>query len=216
MLICVIATYNEQEMIGRAIGSALEAGCDSVHVFDGGWDDYAEGASTDHTVRVAELAGATVHGPLATTQAEKRTLMFHLCDATDGDMVLSLDADETLDGRFPEGLPLEHHHVWLQNMAPNDMPGVRLDWPWGDAGTVPFPLLRLFAYSPGLACYTGGVWTENGKLIQPYDDAANPLLPIVPGMRILHHAHERSPERIERKRAFYRAEHARRRNLKPL
>lgn len=196
MLICVISTFRDDDCVDRAWQSAYAAGVDYVQLFDGPWQGFVPGAWE--------------------TQAEKRTRMFHECAVGPGDFVLSLDADEEVDGTFPTDLPLQHHHVWLQNTGDNDLPGVRLEWPWGDGGTKPFPLLRLFAYSPGLACYTGGVWTENGALIRPYDDRANPLLPIVEGVRILHHAHERSPERQAQKEAFYRKDHPRRRLLPPL
>lgn len=209
-LICVMSVYEEEDLILRALNSLHDSGVDAVHVFDGAWRDFGEGPSRDATVMLAGEWGATVwqvETPWESQEA-KRTFMFHNCGATSDDHIFVFDADEELEGRFPT-LPHQHHNVMVKCVGPNDLPGIRGEWPNGDYAPFYKPELRVFAYHQSLECrWPGGYWSDD-KRIQAYDGSRS-ALPEVHGVSFLHHGNDRSAARKRHKREFYALEHPRR------
>ena len=85
----IVICLNEERKIGRCLASL--AWVDELVVVDGG--------STDRTVSIARIHGATVHANRWPGYAAQRT--FALARAT-GEWVVSLDADEELEARLIE------------------------------------------------------------------------------------------------------------------
>ena len=211
MLICVMAVFEEEDLLPGALASLVDSGVDRVYVFDGAWTGFGDGISRDRTREIAGEYGAHVSAGCWSSQEAKRTAMFWLCGAGDGDHVFVFDADERLEGRFPDLDSEQHYNVLVKCVGPNDLPGVRGEWPCGDYFPDWKPELRVFAYSRSLECrWPGGYWDAGGR-IEPYADPSGaPRLPVLDGVRFTHHGAERSPERIARKLAYYRREHPRR------
>lgn len=217
-LIAVVSVYNEQALIVRAVTSLFAGGVDSVHVFDGAWGGFGgadgTGASDDDTMPLAGALGCVLHHPeeMWPSQEAKRTRMFHEVEASDDDHVLVFDADEELEGAFPPLVAGQHYNLMVRCVGPNDMPGVRGEWPNGDYYAGYKPEVRVFAYDDKLHCkWPGGYWDWAGR-IEPYANAkGDPLLPVVDGVSFLHHGNDRSALRKEQKLAFYESEHPRRR-----
>lgn len=220
-LLCVVAAYNEERLLADCVRSALVVSVDEVHVFDGAWRAGRDGpafggarkaASTDRTADVARDAGAVFHERrgLWAHQGEKRTAMFHSCGAGPGDHVFVLDADERAAGRFPDELPDQAVNVLLRSVGPNDLPGVRSNWPKGDYCPTDRPCLRVFAWRPDLSCIAPGHYIADGARIDPYDGRAS-RLPLVETVRVEHHANLRDEERLAWKRAYYAVDHPARR-----
>lgn len=217
-LLCVVAAYNEERLLGDCVRSALDAGVDEVHVFDGAWRAGNLGpafanamfaGSTDATEAVAREAGAVFHPAGETVwldQGTKRTAAFHGCGAGPGDLLFVLDADERAVGRFPDRLPDVSHNVLLRSVGPNDLPGVRAEFPKGDYSEAPRPALRLFAWRPDLACIQPGHYVVDGRRINPYDGRES-RLPLVTEVCVEHHANLRDRERLDAKRAYYAVDH---------
>lgn len=217
-LLCVVAVYNEEGLLHDAIRSALAAGVDEVHVFDGAWRAGDSGPafaaakqpiSTDATAAVAADAGAVFHPApeaLWDDQGAKRSAAFHGCGAVDGDHVFVLDADERVIGSFPT-LPPGPVNVLLRSVGPNDLPGVRANFPKGDYRPTPRPALRVFPWTPDLECICPGNYIADGIRIKPYDGRGGSLLPLVDQVCIEHHANLRDEDRLAAKRAYYEADH---------
>jgi glycosyltransferase involved in cell wall biosynthesis len=84
-LSCTLATYNEEENIGRCLDSVREL-ADEIVIIDGG--------STDRTVEIAKNYGARI-------EARENPKMFHVNknkanDLAQGEWILQLDADEVV------------------------------------------------------------------------------------------------------------------------
>lgn len=216
-LLCVVAAYNEERLLADCVRSALAAGVDECHVFDGAWRAGDSGPafagassapSTDDTAGVAERAGAIVHPPLGLweNQGAKRTAMFHGAGAGPGDHLFVLDADERVTGRFPDELPDEPVNVLLRSVGPNDLPGIRADWPDGDYSLEPRPCLRVFAWRPDLACIDPGHYIADGERIDPYHGRRS-ILWLARSVCVEHHANLRDRERLAQKRDYYRVDH---------
>lgn len=221
-VIGTIPAYNEAGDIGDAVRSLFEVGCDQVFVLDGAWlaadgRPFLDGGgqSTDGTAEEARAAGASYRewAPRGGDGA-KRTALVHMCGAREGDRILLLDADERATGSLPDVLPRRHACVILRNEGENDLPGFRSDWPLGDGGPHPVPLMRLLAYHPTLECTGPGHWYERGRKIQTYAFATveRPLdpeqasaLPILEGLEIVHLCGRRDPDRVAAKVAYYEA-----------
>jgi hypothetical protein len=222
-LLCVVAAYNEEGLLHDAIRSSLTAGADEVHVFDGAWRAGGHGpafaaakqpGSTDATAAVAADAGAIFHpapASLWADQGAKRTAMFHQCGAGAGDHVFVLDADERVTGTFPPTIPPGPINVLLRSIGPNDLPGVRANFPRGDYRPTPRPALRVFAWTTDLECVCPGHYIAAGIRIEPYDGRGDSLLPLVDQVCIEHHPNLRDEDRLAAKRAYYAADHPQRR-----
>ena len=235
----LIPAFDEEANIYDAVTSLFTVGCDRVVVLDGAYR-YANGrsfmgggcSSSDETQAEAESAGAIVVTPKRLPRfGEKRDMLLRLADADEGDHVLFLDADERAVGRIPAGVD-GHACVLLRNLKPNDLPGLRSEWPRGDAGPV-VPLLRFLRWSPTLRFLGPGRFAEEGELVRPYlvqafglvaDATDDPVvrraylavrelegalpadlacvLPLLDGLEI-HHLKEHSAERVEAKREVY-------------
>lgn len=208
----LICAYNEAATISRAVGSLLDVGCDRVVVVDGHWSPEFGAApySTDGTEAAAVVAGAEWVRPAVTWDSDggKRDTAVHVAGCRPGDQLFLLDADEVAVGSL-EGAPAGHGCVLLRNLCPNDLPGIRRDWPRGDYAPV-VPLLRWLRYSPGLSCTAPGKYREDGRPIRPYvlgtleglspEEACE--LPLLPNVRVDHYG-QPSPERVLAKRAYY-------------
>lgn len=215
-----MSVFEEEKLLPGALDSLTESGISELVVFDGAWRGFgyhaddcdAElGMSRDETINIAEDRGIPVVSfPLVwDSQEHKRSAMFHGCGAQPGDHVFVFDADERLEGRFPDLTPGVNYNVMVKCVGPNDMPGIRGVWPRGDYYDDYKPELRVFAYDPQLECkWPGGYWNAAGK-IEPYVGSAS-RLPVVPGLSFTHHGNEREPERIAKKVDFYQREHPRR------
>jgi hypothetical protein len=214
-LIVVLSVWNEEQMLPGALKSLDHAGVDSVVVFDGAWRGFAdpgEWLSSDRTVSIATKWGAHVHQPARPwdSQEEKRTAMFHHCGSAPGDHIFVMDADERVEGRFPARLP-GHANVLVKCVGPNDLPGIRGEWPRGDYYPDWKPELRLFRYSHELRCLWPGGYADSDGRIEAYADyQGTSALPVLDGVRFTHHGAERSAERIQRKIRYYEQEHPRR------
>lgn len=223
-LLALISAYNEEGLLADAVRSALAAGVDEVHVFDGAWRaagptgpafaNARRPGSTDRTGEVARSAGARVHPArrLWDDQGAKRSAMFQRCGARKGDHLLVLDADERVAGYFPDRLPPGHLNVLLKSIGENDLPGIRGVFPKGDYSPKPRPCLRLFAWEPELRCLQPGDYFIGDLRVIPYDDIGGSLLPVIDQVLIEHHPNLRSAERLEAKRSYYEAEHPVRRD----
>lgn len=217
MIIAVMCVFEEEALLERAVRSLQKGGVDEVHVFDGAWDGFGgddEGWSMDGTMEIAASLGCHTHFPdrMWDSQEQKRTAMFHACGAAEGDHVLVFDADEELEGRFGELRPGQHHNMMVRCVGPNDMPGVRGEWPNGDYAPYYKPELRVFAYDGELACLWPGRYRDARGHISAYTgNAGTSALPIVRGASFLHHGNDRSEERRAAKLAYYEREHPRRR-----
>jgi len=186
-------------------------------VFDGAWRAGNNGpafaaakqpGSTDATATVASEAGAIFHptSALWDDQGAKRTAMFHGCGAVDGDHLFVLDADERVAGTF-SSIPPGPVNVLLQSIGPNDLPGVRANFPKGDYRPTPRPALRVFPWTPDLECICPGHYIAAGIRIEPYDGRGESLLPLVDQVCIEHHPNLRDEDRLAAKRAYYKADH---------
>jgi hypothetical protein len=215
-LLVVVSAYNEEGLLFDCVRSALDAGVDEVHVFDGAWRagragpafaGAREGASTDRTREVAEDAGAVFHPRMTLWehQGDKRTYAFHGCGAQEGDHVLILDADERIRGQFPEELPELPFNVMLVSIGENDLPGIRKEFPYGDYSATPRPCFRGLPYEPKMECVAPAWYKWRGQVVQPYVGTAS-RLPVV-DVLIEHYANLRDAERLEQKRAYYLEDH---------
>jgi glycosyltransferase involved in cell wall biosynthesis len=92
MLSVVIITYNEEKNIGRCIDS-VQGIADEVIVLDS--------YSTDDTVPLAVSKGATVYNESFEGYIEQKNKALSLARH---DFILSLDADEAIDGRLEESI----------------------------------------------------------------------------------------------------------------
>src|SRR5215471_15253756 len=213
-IVAVMSVYEEHALLTRAVRSLQDGGISDIHVFDGAWGDFSGdrecGASRDGTVSLAEELGCRIHTRYRPweSQEAKRTAMFHACGAHNGDHVLVFDADEEFEGTLaPEDLePFAHHCLMVRCVVPNDMPGIRSEWPEGDYYAGYKPELRIFAWMPELRCaWPGGYWDRFGR-IEPYVgegvDTAS-ALPMPFGASFLHHGNDRTPERQARKVDYY-------------
>lgn len=221
-LLCIVAVYNEEALLGDCLDSIGGAGVDAVHVFDGAWRSGCNGGpgfagarranSTDRTERVARQRGATYHRryKLWEHQGEKRTAMFHGCGAGPGDHLLIVDADERLVGRFPRYLPEGDLCVPLISVGANDLPDIRRAFPQGDYSAVLRPALRVFEWAEDLTCLAPGHYVSCGRVVR-FWDGSKPLLPVVNQVRIEHHANLRDRRRLRAKRAYYKLDHPARR-----
>jgi hypothetical protein len=200
----LIEAFEEEALIGEAVRSALEAGADHVHVWDGAFHGYADhSTSHDDMLVVARRAGAIVHEHgWWHDRAEKRTAIFQQSGCKPGDHVLLLDADERMVGVIPRRLKVRHALVSFVNVGPNDMPGVRKEWPRGDYSTTPYPALRILSWSPELRCVMGGSYADLGGRIFGMVKG-EPVLPVIAGLLIEHHAHLRTEAEVEARRSFY-------------
>lgn len=219
-VIGLVPVFEEAGNIGDCVESMLHAGCDRVVCLDGAYKA-ADGhsfmgggvRSDDGTVEIAEQAGATVIVPTRQPRfGEKRQLLLELCDASPGDHVLFMDADERAFGRLAD-VPDGHACVLLRNLKPNDLPDIRMEWPHGDAGPA-VPLLRLLRWTPGLRFLSPGQFSDEHGLVTPYLNDSLELyevadqprlacaLPLLDGIEI-HHVAEHTPERVAWKRRFY-------------
>jgi glycosyltransferase involved in cell wall biosynthesis len=132
-LTIAILAKNEEEMIGRAIASALFA--DEVLVIDGG--------SEDRTVEISELAGGRVIERPFDDFARQRN---YALEAARGEWVLFLDADERIGKELASEIRklLKRHPdadayaVPRKNMAL----GRWLEWHLGGAADMPVRLMR--------------------------------------------------------------------------
>ncbi len=217
MLIAVMSVYEEEMLLGRAIDSLRAGGVERIHVFDGAWSDFDEdnalGLSRDATAQVAIERACVWHEPERKweSQEEKRTVMFHQCGATVDDHVLVFDADEELEGSFTPLARGQHYNLMVKCVGPNDLPGIRGEWPNGDYYPDYKPELRVFAWSEYLVCRWPGGYFDGPERIEAYANYAGaPLLPVVGGVSFLHHGNDRSEERRLQKIAFYEKEHPRR------
>jgi hypothetical protein len=220
-LIAVMSVFEEEDLMERAVLSLRRGGVRAIHVFDGAWDgfagrdeEYDEGWSMDGTMEVAGRLHCASHFPsgMWESQEAKRTYMFHHCDARGGDHVLVFDADEELEGAFSKLLPGKHHNLMVRCVGPNDMPGVRGEWPNGDYAPYYKPEVRVFAYDPELRCVFPGRYRDSRGHIRPYSDAGGTsALPVAEGVSFLHHGNDRTPERRAAKLAYYEREHPKRR-----
>lgn len=213
-----MAVWNEEALLPDALESLNAAGVQmhNVLVFDGAWKGFGQKPggrsphSTDRTEAVVFGAGAYwLPSPPSgwESQEEKRNAMFSYA-YQDYDVAFVMDADERLEGRFPDRLLDGHANVMVKCVGENDLPGIRGEWPRGDYYADWKPELRLFRLSSELHCkWPGGYWDADGK-IEPYADyAGTPALPVLDGVRFTHHGADRSPDRIEQKIAYYHAEH---------
>ena len=213
-LTCVMCVYEEEDLLPGALRSLEASGVDRVAVYDGAWEGFGDGPSGDRTVAIAREWGADpvfeVDAPWR-SQEEKRTTMFRTCGAVEGDHVFVFDADERLEGTFPALRPGQHYNVAVKCVGPNDMPGIRGEWPRGDYAPYYKPEIRIFAWHPDLHClWPGGYWIGEQR-IEPYKNAqGDPLLPVAANVSFLHLGNRRDPERIARKIAYYREEHPKR------
>lgn len=215
-VITVMSVYEEEDLLPRALESLLAADAGPIHVFDGAWrgfEDGGDGRSKDRTVEIAKDYGCVVHERFRPweSQEAKRTHMFQACGAHVGDHIFVLDADEEVEGSFAdEQLDVgQHYNAMVKCVGPNDMPGIRGEWPHGDYFPDWKPEIRVFAWDQVLHCkWPGGYWDQFGR-IEPYLGVGS-ALPILSSVRFLHHGNDRTPERIERKIAFYEREHPRR------
>lgn len=220
-VIAVLAVYNEEALIGQAVESLRGIGVDQVVVFDGAWEGFGDGNSTDGTAVIAvDLVGADNvimrNGPWPSQEA-KRTAMFRHCGARDGDYILVADADEVWEGTLPDEAPAGHMNVMVRCVGENDLPGIRGTWPHGDYCPDWKPELRCFFWNPTLECAWPGGYLDGDSFIQPYNDLhlwetkGASALPVLDGVRFEHHGNSRSPERIAQKIAYYEREHPKRR-----
>jgi glycosyltransferase involved in cell wall biosynthesis len=229
-LCVVMAVYNEELLLPGALQSLDAAGVSmsDVLVFDGAWDRFDElmvdqseepvmrigRGSTDETAWVVEKFAARwlpVPSVGWESQEAKRTAMFLQAVAEGYTHAFVMDADERVEGRFPAELPDGHANVMVKCVGPNDLPGIRGEWPHGDYYPDYKPELRLFKLSPALHCkWPGGYWDEQGQ-VQPYADArGTSALPVLDGVSFTHHGGERSPERLAEKIRYYEQEHPQR------
>jgi hypothetical protein len=214
-LIVVIAAFEEEALLPGALASLETAGVDRVELYDGSWGTFSDHPlSQDRTVEIARAWGCHIYQPDTPpwhSQEVKRTTMFHLGPRADGDHVFVMDCDERVEGCFPRPLPDGHANVMVACVGPNDMPGIRGEWPRGDFSNEYKPEIRLFRWSPALQClWPGGYADERGR-IHPYRNAqGDSALPVLRGVSFTHHGAERSPERIEQKIAYYHDEHPKR------
>lgn len=214
MVIGLVPVFEEANNIGYCVESMLAAGCDRVVCLDGAYR-YVDGSSfmgggvrsDDGTVEVAEAAGAEVIVPDRQPRfGEKRQMLLEQCGAGDGDHVLIMDADERAVGRLDD-LPDGHACVVFRNLKPNDLPGLRMVWPHGDAGDV-LPHLRVLRWSRGLRFVGFGEFEENGHPVRAYTDKLDGTLeqacalPLIEGFEI-HHVAPASAERVAAKRKAY-------------
>lgn len=221
-LLCVVAAYNEERLLADCVRSALSTGVDEVHVFDGAWRAGQHGpafagarkaASTDATADVAREAGAVFHPRRGfwPDQGAKRTAAFHQVGAGRGDHLFIVDADERVTGRFPPGLADGPSNVILRSVGPNDLPGVRANFPKGDYSAKPRPCLRVFAWRPDLACICPGHYVSDGVRVEPYDGRGRTRLPLIDTVLVEHHPNLRDTERLGWKRDYYAVDHPARR-----
>lgn len=217
MVIAVMSVYEEEELLARAIRSLRAGGVERTVCFDGAWEGFGEHPqSTDRTREVALAEGAALahaDGYWESQQA-KRTHMFHHCGARPGDHVLVFDADEELEGVFPTLLRGQHYNLMVKCVGPNDMPGVRGEWPNGDYYPDYKPEVRVFAYDEELRCVFPGRYKDALGHVRAYRaGSADPALPVLEGVSFLHHGNDRSAERKAAKLSYYAREHPRRREL---
>lgn len=218
-VIAVMAVYNEEALIGQAVESLQRIGVDRVVVFDGAWEGFGDGPSTDRTCDVAlDLDCTVIAGPRPwPSQEAKRTAMFRQSGAKRGDYVIVADADEVWEGILPDEAPAGHMNVMVRCVGENDLPGIRGTWPNGDYCPDWKPELRCFFWNPSLECAWPGGYLDGDNFIQPYNDLhvwetkGPSALPVLDGVRFEHHGNSRSPERIAQKIAYYEREHPKRR-----
>lgn len=212
MVICVMCVYNEEKLLPRALKSLEGSGVGRIVVFDGAWQGFGDGPSTDRTVEIAREAGCEVwevDEPWE-SQEYKRTFMFHNCGAQQGDYIFVFDADEELEGKFTALVMQEHHNIQVKCVGENDLPGIRGIWPAGDYAPYYKPELRIFSHRPNLHClWPGGYWVGNLK-IKAYTGICDSRLPIAPTVSLLHHGNDREPERKQQKIDYYEVEHPKR------
>ena len=214
----VISVFNEEDMLPDCLASIAGTGIapDRVVVVDGAWQGGRDGAhtfagsagpSTDATEEIVRTAGANwlpVEKPWPSQEA-KRSAMFKVAGA---ERVLVMDADERLVGSPPSEWPDWHSNVMIKDVGENDMPGVRGEWPLGDYCADFKPELRFFRVTADLECAYPGGYISGGRIIKAYADAAGTsALEILEGLKIEHHANERSEQRKQDKRAYYKVEH---------
>lgn len=201
----LIEAFEEEELIGACVWSALDAGADHVHVWDGAFYNFADHPrSYDDTLAVAREHGATAHEHgWWRNRGDKIDAMFQQSGLGPGDHALILDADERLVGVIPKRRGFDHALVYLVNAGPNDMPGVRKVWPDGDYSTVPYPALRILKWTPMLRCELAGIYFDGLTRIKGFDRKRAPILPVIEGLLIEHHTHLRNASVVEAKRRYY-------------
>lgn len=213
MIKVFIVARNEAAIIAGAVGSARRSGADEVHVFDGGFGRFGDGPSTDATLLHAHAEGAQIHrAGNFPDRGAKITYAIHGMGANEYDHVFMLDADERTEGSFPpHPVRGQDYNVLMYNTGPNEMPGVRGEWPRGDYSRKPVPRLRMFAWTPNLRCTDSGVYYRQVR-IAPYtktdSGAVVSALPVVQGLRIAHSPELHTEAEIALKRALYEAEAA--------
>jgi glycosyltransferase involved in cell wall biosynthesis len=223
-LVAIIPVYNEEAVIGDCIESLLVAGILSIFCLDGAWRGGHRGEhvfagakepqSSDATREVVEAAGA-VFVPCSgfwPSQEAKRTALFFCGDAAEGDHLLVLDADERCVGRFEEALePGEPYNVLSRCIGPNDLPGIRGQWPSGDYSPDYIPCNHVFPYDRSLECLYPGGYLLRGEMIRPYlGPEGESALPVLASIRKDHYGNLRTPEQKAAKKAYYMAEHPQR------
>lgn len=213
------SVFEEEDMLPHAMASLQDKNIASIHVFDGAWNDFSgHYQSEDDTEWIAKEYGGVWH-PCHTmweSQEEKRTALFHRCDAKDGDYIFVMDADERLEGDFPDGLTTWAYSVLNKCVGGNDLPDIRTQWPAGDYSEEYIPAIRLFRYDPSWRCLWPGGYERVGRLVPVYRRDDNfyggwgSILPVVEGLSFTHHGNDRSDAKLDQKRAYYAKEHPRR------
>ena len=212
-MIALVSVYDEDLPLFEKMLLSLRDVVETIHVVDGAWGDFdphnADGNSNNETLDLAASYDAVIHPHGRwVSQEQKRTQMFRI---PGWEYALVIDADEEFFG-----IPTQvkgHSCVLLQNVGPNDLPGMRGCFPHGDYTTEPQALLRIFQYDSELVCHWPGRYTDSRGHIRTYKRDNTTRLPVLEGVGIWHYPSQRSETRISLKREWYPTEIE---NRKPL